>query len=40
MEYNRVLAIGDIHGQYEKLLSLYGKINFNPSSDKLIFLGD
>ena len=30
MEYRRVLAVGDIHGEYQKLLTLYDKIKFNP----------
>ena len=40
MEYKRVLAIGDIHGNFQRLLSLYAKIHFNPAEDLLIFLGD
>ena len=38
--YKRILAIGDIHGEYDKLLDLYGKIEFNPPDDLLVFLGD
>lgn len=38
--YKRVLAIGDVHGQYEKLLDLWGKIKYNDNEDFLIFLGD
>ena len=38
--YKRILAIGDIHGEYDKLLDLYGKIEFNPAEDLLVFLGD
>ena len=40
MEYRRVLAIGDIHGNFQRLLSLYGKIDFDPERDLLVFLGD
>ena len=40
VKYKRVLAIGDVHGEYEKFLSLYSKINFNPKEDLLVFLGD
>lgn len=36
----RILAIGDIHGNFNKLYSLFNKIDFNPSTDLLIFLGD
>jgi len=35
-----VLAIGDIHGMYEKLITLVDKIRFNPGDDLLVFLGD
>lgn len=38
--YSRVLAIGDVHGMYEKLIKLMDKIRFNPDEDMLIFLGD
>lgn len=40
MEYNRILAVGDIHGMYEKLVSLMELIQFNQDDDLLIFLGD
>lgn len=40
MEYKRILAVGDIHGNFERLLSLYEKIEFDPAADLLIFLGD
>lgn len=39
-EYKRVFAIGDIHGQYDKLVDLWNKINFNDKEDFAIFLGD
>ena len=38
--YSRVLAIGDVHGMYEKLIKLMDKIRFNPDEDLLVFLGD
>ena len=38
--YKRILAVGDIHGIYEKLISLMELIQFNPDDDMLIFLGD
>lgn len=38
--YSRVMAIGDVHGMYEKLIKLMDKIRFNPDEDMLIFLGD
>ena len=40
MEYKRILAVGDVHGMYEKLITLMKKIQFNPAEDLLIFLGD
>ena len=40
MQYKRILAIGDIHGKYQKLSSVFNKINFNAESDFLILLGD
>ncbi len=33
MDYRRILVVGDIHGQYEKL-------EFNQQEDLLIFLRD
>ena len=38
--YSRVLAIGDIHGMYEKLITLMDKIQFDPEEELLVFLGD
>ena len=38
--YSRVLAIGDVHGMYEKLIMLMEKIQFDPEEDLLVFLGD
>ena len=40
MCYKRILAIGDIHGMYEKLKKLMDKVKFDPTEDLLIFLGD
>ena len=39
MEYQRILAIGDIHGRFDRLSSLFNQINFG-SKDLLILLGD
>ncbi len=33
-------VIGDVHGCYDQLMSLLEKINFNHSSDTLMFTGD
>lgn len=38
--YSRVLAVGDVHGMYEKLITLMDKIRFNPEEELLLFLGD
>ena len=40
IDYSRVLAVGDIHGMYEKLIVLMDKIRLNSEKDLLIFLGD
>ena len=37
--YKRILAIGDCHGCYDKLMSLWGKISVR-EDDLVIFLGD
>ncbi len=37
--YSRVLVIGDIHGEFKKLMSLYKKIQVT-DNDLVIFLGD
>ena len=38
--YKRILAVGDIHGEWKKFLSLYRQVQFDPQQDLLIFLGD
>ena len=40
MTYRRILAIGDIHGHFEKFHSAYAKMRFEPADDLLVFLGD
>ena len=40
MKYRRILAIGDIHGRFDRLSSLFNKINFDFEKDFLILLGD
>ena len=37
MQYKRILAVGDIHGMYQKLLSLMDQVQFNPAEDLLVF---
>ena len=37
---SRVLAVGDIHGMYEKLKMLMEQVRFDPEEDLLVFLGD
>ncbi|WWC59432.1 uncharacterized protein I303_101988 [Kwoniella dejecticola CBS 10117] len=36
----RLIFIGDIHGSYDPLLRLMDKISYNPSTDRLIHVGD
>ena len=40
MNYKRILAIGDIHGEFKKLKSLLNKVRFNPQEEFLVYLGD
>ena len=40
MTYRRILAIGDIHGHFERFHSAYAKMHFEPADDLLVFLGD
>ena len=40
MEYRRIFAIGDMHGHFSRLLSVFHKIDFDPAQDLLILLGD
>ena len=40
MNYRRILVIGDMHGKFSKLLSLFHKIDFDERKDFLILLGD
>lgn len=40
MEYERILAIGDMHGNFSRLLSVFHKVKFRPQKDLLILLGD
>ena len=40
MNYRRVLVIGDMHGKFSKLLSVFHKIDFDFEKDYLILLGD
>ncbi|RNB59359.1 serine/threonine protein phosphatase [Brevibacillus gelatini] len=36
----RILAISDIHGMYDQFIKLLEKVNYSPTQDKLILLGD
>lgn len=40
MTYRRILVIGDIHGNFSRLMSVYRKAQFDPEQDFLILLGD
>jgi serine/threonine protein phosphatase 1 len=37
---SKIFAVGDIHGCYEKLVSLIDRLPFDRHSDMLIFIGD
>lgn len=38
--YRRIIAVGDIHGMYDRFQSVYHKMDYEPERDFLIFLGD
>ena len=40
MKIERLLVVGDIHGQWDKFQSLFAKVRFNPERDFMVFLGD
>ncbi len=40
MKYKRILAFGDIHGNYDKFINLWRKVQVHPEEDLAIFLGD
>lgn len=40
MTYRRILAIGDIHGNFRKFLTLWRQLAFDGARDLVIFLGD
>lgn len=40
MKIERLLVVGDIHGQWDKFQSLFAKVRFNPERDLMVFLGD
>ena len=37
---SRIMAVGDVHGQYQKLKTLMRRVRFDPAQDILVFLGD
>ena len=38
--YKRIIAVGDIHGYYDKFCDLDAQLEFKPQEDLLVFLGD
>ena len=40
MDFQRILAVGDIHGDIQRLRELWKKIDFDDTRDLLVFLGD
>jgi predicted phosphodiesterase len=39
-DFHRFIFIGDVHGCFDELMELLNKCNFDPSNDKLVFVGD
>lgn len=37
---NRIFAIGDIHGCFDKLITLLDRLPYEPERDTLVFIGD
>ena len=37
---DRLLVFGDIHGNWERFMDVYQKVNVNPENDLVVFLGD
>ena len=40
METDRLLTVGDIHGEYDMLCTVLDKANYTPDDDMLILIGD
>ncbi len=40
MEENRLLVVGDIHGEYDMLCSILEQAEYRPRKDRLFFVGD
>lgn len=40
MKNTRTLVISDIHGEYERLMSVLNKADYKPNKDKIVFIGD
>lgn len=40
MAYRRILAVGDIHGNYRKFMTLWRQLAFDGARDLAVFLGD
>ena len=38
--YRRIIAVGDIHGNFTRFRSLWDVLDYEPERDLLIFLGD
>ena len=39
-EFRRIIAVGDIHGNLNRLESLFERMDYEPQQDLLVFLGD
>jgi serine/threonine protein phosphatase 1 len=38
--FRRILAVGDLHGNYRRFQSLWSRVDYRPSEDLLVFVGD
>lgn len=36
----RLLAMGDIHGMFDRFLEVWDAVQFRPDEDEIVFLGD
>ncbi len=39
-KFDRLLVVGDIHGKWERFMSVYDKVQFDAEKDLIVFLGD
>ncbi|WP_462332744.1 metallophosphoesterase [Schwartzia sp. (in: firmicutes)] len=39
-KFRRILAVGDLHGEYRRMQNMLDSLDYTPSEDLLVFLGD